>query len=338
MGNVCCGGKEEQSKSDTAFSFVEKGSHDVDSRTGSSHIIHQVEPDVDALRGTVITTTVSHNDALRQRQDYNSTTVTSATGSAANSSDNTIDGNNPMKVASAEQEEEQRRRQREELEDLKCQRIVQSTGRAMVSVSHSNMSRRDRNTIYYSDQGFAAALAQHLEHKMKNAPSTAAAPHTVSNNTASFMSLPPIPNELLDSKESSVEVRTRRLHDLLSQPLATDPPFRFSPETMNRPTNNNNNSNSNNNASTNTIVTTTSMTTTNDKETLTPPPLSSSTTDSNNNITTTTRSSNSSSSTHQQQQQERQAFCEHIVLDHIIRPAEQLLDAKCVPPLMENLL
>ena len=333
MGNVCCGGKEEQSKSDTAFSFVEKGSHDVDSRTGSSHIIHQVEPDVDALRGTVITTTVSHNDALRQRQDYNSTTVTSATGSAANSSDNTIDGNNPMKEASEEQEEEQRRRQQEELEDLKCQRIVQSTGRAMVSVSHSNMSRRDRNTIYYSDQGFAAALAQHLEHKMKNAPSTAAAPHTVSNNTASFMWLPPIPNELLDSKESSVEVRTRRLHDLLSQPLATDPPFRFPPETMNRPTNNS--------ASTNTIVTTTSMTTANDEETLTPPPLSSSTTGSNNNITTTTTrssNSNSNSSTHQQQQQQRQALCEHIVLDHIIRPAEQLLDAKCVPPLMENLL
>jgi hypothetical protein len=133
MGNACCGGKEESSK----VSALTEVGDDVADR----NFLQQ------STAATNFTSSDNNNAALhidgvpQQRQ---------AISDAAFNHQNAT-----MSLAEQKSAEQAAQILRRELARAKA--IVQETGRAMVSV------RSTRGSTVYYDQGFAAALSQHLE-------------------------------------------------------------------------------------------------------------------------------------------------------------------------------
>ena len=131
MGNVCCGGAEEKKAS--ALS-AEGASEDVTTAERQTLLSsdHHAE-----------TSSSHHGGAGLLPQQALLTGEPSSSAAAA-----------PMAVSAAEQRAAEERFREEQ---ARLELIVQATGRGMVPV------RSQRGSTGYYDQGFAAALAQHLE-------------------------------------------------------------------------------------------------------------------------------------------------------------------------------
>jgi hypothetical protein len=161
MGNICCSGKEESNKNGGG-TFLAVGGGNPSTNNNNNDVT-----DWSTTASFGGTGTLSEQQQQRMMVTggtNNSSSVTSAAGgggggrSGPNSSTDLVETEVVSATAQQQQLEENVARE----EAMKAKVIVQATGRAMVSVN----TTRDRNTIYYSDQGFAAALGQHLEQKM----------------------------------------------------------------------------------------------------------------------------------------------------------------------------
>jgi hypothetical protein len=141
MGNVCCGAAEN--KKVGAF----QGGDDNDDR----------DRPFDSHR--------SMNDAPSYQQTTSTSQTTLASGpsdsmltnNANTNSNSSISNLHNSAISAAEQAKENERLQALREEQARLELIVQATGRGMVAV------RSTRGSTGYYDQGFAAALAQHLE-------------------------------------------------------------------------------------------------------------------------------------------------------------------------------
>mmetsp|Transcript_10097 Transcript_10097/g.19416 ORF Transcript_10097/g.19416 Transcript_10097/m.19416 type:complete len:207 (+) Transcript_10097:81-701(+) len=143
MGNVCCGGKEESTKS-TAF----QSGFSVDSNS----LDHSNNASAQAQSASAAQ---QHASSSHQQHDASSSGPARTTAETA-------------EVDKETSEEESR-----------LELLVQNAGRAMVAV-HSTRG----NNPYY-DQGFAAALAQHLEQTTKFPTQLPPLPSTPDNNSSS---------------------------------------------------------------------------------------------------------------------------------------------------------
>lgn len=145
MGQVCSGQKGEQSK-DTALSG-DVTAEDLallkqQENNEHPHPHHHDDPNNNNSRGMM----QNHNSASSltafQQQQHSGTTATSKTTASSTA------------TTSAEERERLRALQQEQ---QRLDMIVAAAGRGMISV------RSTRGSTGYYDQGFAAALAQHLE-------------------------------------------------------------------------------------------------------------------------------------------------------------------------------
>lgn len=148
MGNICCGSKEEKAKA----SALDGTSTDQDS-LGDQHQQQHI-------------TGISSNSAGVAGADQSAHSFSQqAHGSAAGG----VGGAAPIVVD--QQQQSNQEPQDEGLnkalreEQARLELIVQATGRRMVAV------RSTRGSTGYYDQGFAAALAQHLEQTTEFPPS-----------------------------------------------------------------------------------------------------------------------------------------------------------------------
>jgi hypothetical protein len=137
MGNLCCSGKEE-SKKDTAVFAASSEADDVTDRAGGGSTHGQQQHALGGGGG-----------------EYPGFEATADDGPAsAGAAAAMLHPRDALAMERAAAEQEQARL------------VVQATGRAMVGVrAAGSMRRRDgaAGILYYTDQGFAAALAQHLE-------------------------------------------------------------------------------------------------------------------------------------------------------------------------------
>lgn len=153
MGNACCGAKEESPKPSALTSrfSVDSGSLD---QTGASQTQFSSAAQQHQAAGGDLNSSATNNNLARLS--------TNSSGLAESS-----------EVDKATREEESR-----------LELLVQTAGRAMVAV------RSTRGSIPYYDQGFAAALAQHLEQTTKfpsHAPALPAAPAEASTDSAAAL-------------------------------------------------------------------------------------------------------------------------------------------------------
>lgn len=192
MGNCCSGGKEESKAS--AFATATTGG-------GSDYSDHQIadplsSTEADAVGGATdfpgLPPSSSSTGALAQDALNNNNNNSGAPNNSNNNSDSTAANEAQLQL------------QREEQNRLEV--IVQMAGRGMVSV------RSTRGSTGYFDQGFAAALGQHLEQTTTfpdrlpiRLPSTS----TSSNNKTSSSSA---------ASSSSKEKKSTTVFQRLSQP------------------------------------------------------------------------------------------------------------------------
>jgi hypothetical protein len=140
MGNICSSGEGESRKAGA----LQGAGDDVDDR----------DRQLDSY--------LQQNAASSSSQQ--TTTQTSAPSGFSNTINNNSNSNNSNMintVSAAEQVKENERLQALREEQARLELIVQATGRGMVAV------RSTRGSTGYYDQGFAAALAQHLEQTTK---------------------------------------------------------------------------------------------------------------------------------------------------------------------------
>jgi hypothetical protein len=138
MGNVCCGGAE--SRKVGAFQGDDADDRD---RQFDSHHSYNASPFPSSQ--TTAPQTPGPSDILNMNN-------------AGTNSNNSISNlHNSNTITAAEQAKENERLQALREEQARLELIVQATGRGMVAV------RSTRGSTGYYDQGFAAALAQHLE-------------------------------------------------------------------------------------------------------------------------------------------------------------------------------
>ena len=131
MGNVCCGEKEESKKA----SAFQTGEHDIDEK----------EAFLPASGGTADLTIPTSNASYALHSTGGSQALSGDPSSKSSQQQLAAD---PLEAA---------RLQAARKEEARLQRILQEAGRAMVAV------RSTRGSTAYYDQGFAAALGQHLE-------------------------------------------------------------------------------------------------------------------------------------------------------------------------------
>jgi hypothetical protein len=128
MGNVCCGAQDESKK---AGAFA-------DNRDERERLLLSSQDQVDSSAASRI----SNNSAVlsfQQQQQQQQSSLPAVI------------------ISPEEQKQENERLQALREEQARLELIVQATGRGMVAV------RSTRGTTGYYDQGFAAALSQHLE-------------------------------------------------------------------------------------------------------------------------------------------------------------------------------
>jgi hypothetical protein len=141
MGNVCCGTAEN--KKVGAF----QGGDDADDPYDSHHSLNTAPSHQQAATNTSQTTLASGPGSSEFLNN-------AGTNTGSSSSISNLQGN---AISAAEQAKENERLQALREEQARLELIVQATGRGMVAV------RSTRGSTGYYDQGFAAALAQHLE-------------------------------------------------------------------------------------------------------------------------------------------------------------------------------
>jgi len=130
MGNVCCGAKEESSKQTAFQSGFSVDSNSLEQNNSSA-----------SAQGQSATAAQHGSSSSHQQQQHDASNGPHGT---------TRTGTETTEVDKEASEEESR-----------LEALVQNAGRAMVAV-HST-----RGSNPYYDQGFAAALAQHLEQTTK---------------------------------------------------------------------------------------------------------------------------------------------------------------------------
>jgi hypothetical protein len=147
MGNICCGGAEHNKVG--AFQ-----GDDVDDRDRPYDSHHSLN-----TANSYQTTTANNNNnapptSVSDHMNMNNSNNNNNAGTNSNSSLSNLQGST---ISAAEQAKENERLQALREEQARLELIVQATGRGMVAV------RSTRGSTGYYDQGFAAALAQHLE-------------------------------------------------------------------------------------------------------------------------------------------------------------------------------
>ena len=145
MGNVCCGGTEN--KKVGAFHSGGDDSDDRDRPYDSHHSLSTAPSSHPQTTNSTSQSTLASGGPSDGMLMNNAGTNSSS--SISNSQGNAI--------SAAEQAKENERLQALREEQARLELIVQATGRGMVAV------RSTRGSTGYYDQGFAAALAQHLE-------------------------------------------------------------------------------------------------------------------------------------------------------------------------------
>jgi hypothetical protein len=163
MGNVCCGGKAEGTKS-SAFITSNNNvtNHDVVDRNDSGFDIQQ-HSNVNSILSND-RKNASGNDA----SSINAFPNNNNNNNNINSTLQQFNQNNTTTGNKFAVDNDQYMALREE--QARLEMIVQSTGRGMVSI------RSTRGNTGYYDQGFAAALWQHLEHNKTSILQTATSP------------------------------------------------------------------------------------------------------------------------------------------------------------------
>jgi hypothetical protein len=152
MGNVCCGAAEH--KKVGAFQGGGDDSDDRDRQYDSHHSFHtnatapsyQQTSNIGGSAGSQTTLASGQGSAEFMNMNNAGTNSNSSMSNLHNSA-----------ISAAEQAKENERLQALREEQARLELIVQATGRGMVAV------RSTRGSTGYYDQGFAAALAQHLE-------------------------------------------------------------------------------------------------------------------------------------------------------------------------------
>ena len=162
MGNICSGGKEECKKGALdALDHRREGA--TDSAKNNARSDDRAPPTMDGAR-------LPHSESL-----------TSALSNTANAAGMTAAIPSSTSTSAAEMDLAERALRQEQ---ARCKVIVQETGRAMVPLRSTR-----GNTLYY-DQGFAAALAQHLEQTTQFPPPV-------------LSPLPPVPTTLRTGVQST---------------------------------------------------------------------------------------------------------------------------------------
>jgi hypothetical protein len=142
MGNVCCGDAEQKK----VGAFQGDDSDDRDRQYDSHHSFNTLTSQT-TMQTPHTSTSGLTSDMLNNNNNNNNA------GTNSNSSMSNLAGT----ISAAEQAKENERLQALREEQARLELIVQATGRGMVAV------RSTRGSTGYYDQGFAAALAQHLE-------------------------------------------------------------------------------------------------------------------------------------------------------------------------------
>lgn len=167
MGNVCCGGKEEGPKSN-AFQSTSSGDDVTDTTDNQQHQRQHLEQQRQQLSADTNQFDNNKNDDGNQLQQQHS-------------NNNNVQSTQSDKTNNDEQYASLLLSLRKEQGRL--EQIVQNTSRTMVSV------RSTRGSTGYYDQGFAAALWQHLQQ------SSSFETKLVSSIVAPSSLLPPIGHE-----------------------------------------------------------------------------------------------------------------------------------------------
>ena len=148
MGNICSGGQEKSKAS--AFAPVRGGTED---RSESYHDLDDNNGNKQAFNSNDSNQSIFDNNGhpLKNQQQLllSDASPTDPTAATPNNSNNNNNNDNVQQLLL------QQKQQRDEQNRLDA--IVQMAGRGMVSV------RSTRGSTGYYDQGFAAALGQHLE-------------------------------------------------------------------------------------------------------------------------------------------------------------------------------
>lgn len=145
MGNICSGGKEESKKG----AFVEERRDNDGSSEEQDRNFLQQAGGGGVAGGGLTSNAAAYATGTEGLVPHHDVLGTDA-GAAGQ------DGDGLMTAAEQRAAEQAAARLKEQARAAKM--IVQETGRAMVSVRSTRGS-----TVYYDDQGFAAALSQHLE-------------------------------------------------------------------------------------------------------------------------------------------------------------------------------
>jgi hypothetical protein len=131
MGNVCCSGQDE-SKKPSALDDCHSHSH----------------TDHDSLNTSTTPTTSNHHN----QHGPQSTAAAAGTATPLHTTTSSSSSQQQQQPDPHDSDRQQALRQ----EQARLELIVQATGRTMVAIRKGNLP-------YYNDQGFAAALTQHLE-------------------------------------------------------------------------------------------------------------------------------------------------------------------------------
>lgn len=158
MGNVCCGGKPEGTKSSALLTNNNDATNqEISDRNGSGFDSQQQSSSNSTIGLNGGRKNASVNDVSSTNQNNNSNDSNNLQQLNSNNTNNDLKVDNDEYIALRE-------------EQARLEMIVQGTGRGMVSV------RSTRGSTGYYDQGFAAALWQHLEQNKSSILQTATSP------------------------------------------------------------------------------------------------------------------------------------------------------------------
>lgn len=150
MGNICCGGAEEKKVN----AIVDAS--DVTDRQSATSTVGDHHPSSSLLYSQHSQGNASSHSLSGVNNNNNNNNNDPSTASAASLHSNALT-TNITTISPAEQKAADERYKAVQDEQARLELIVQATGRGMVPV------RSPRGSTGYYDQGFAAALAQHLE-------------------------------------------------------------------------------------------------------------------------------------------------------------------------------
>lgn len=153
MGNICsvCSGKKEEGTKTTGFQSTSENDTEVDLLLFSDPENNRAADGV----GGVLSTATSASSGLHNASGDGHLSSAGGEGGVVSA---TVGGS---EVGGGPSKEEMERMKKLREEQARLELIVQAAGRGMVAV------RSTRGSTGYYDQGFAAALAQHLEQTTK---------------------------------------------------------------------------------------------------------------------------------------------------------------------------